>query len=115
MIIVLIVLGAAAIAAACWFAWRRLNAHDGADAPAATDGMSPIGRLRHTLKGWKTVIFGSALTLAGAALDMLDSLKAVDITPLLPPASALKIIAAIGVVTILLRLATTGRVGQKNL
>ena len=115
MTIVLIILGAAAIAPAGWFAWRRFKAGGGADAPETMEGVSPIGRLCQTLKGWKTVIFGSALTLAGSALDLLISLKAVDISPLLPPTSALKIIAAIGVATILLRLATTGRVGQKDL
>jgi lysozyme family protein len=115
MTIVLTILCAAAIAGAGWFAWRRFKAGGGADAPETAEAVSPIGRLRQTLKGWKTVIFGSALTLAGAALDLLDSLKAVDISPLLPPTSALKIIAAIGVATILLRLATTGRVGQKDL
>lgn len=66
------------------------------------------------LKGWRTLLFGGAVTLAGAVLDILDALQLVDITPLLPPDHALKIIAAIGVVTIVLRLVTTGRVGQKD-
>jgi hypothetical protein len=71
-------------------------------------------RLRQRLKGWKTVIFGAIVTGAGSVLDLLESLRAVDITPLLPPAHALRIIAAIGVVTILLRLFTTGGVGEKD-
>ena len=54
------------------------------------------------------------MTLAGATLDILEALQLVDITPLLPPDHALKIIAAIGIVTIVLRLVTTGRVGAKN-
>ncbi len=70
--------------------------------------------LRQKLKGWKTVIFGGLVAGASACADALDALHAIDITPLLPPASALKIIAAIGVATILLRLVTTGRVGQKD-
>lgn len=70
--------------------------------------------LSDKLKGWRTLIFGGAVTLAGAMLDILDALKLVDITPLLPPDHALKIIAAIGVFTIVLRLLTTGRVGQKD-
>lgn len=70
--------------------------------------------LRQKLKGWKTVVFGAALTIASGALDLLDALRAVDFAPLLPPAYALKIIAAIGVVTIVLRLVTTGRVGEKE-
>jgi hypothetical protein len=66
------------------------------------------------LTGWRTLIFGSLVSVAGAALDILDALQLVDITPLLPPDHALKIIAAIGVVTIVLRLVTTGRVGSKD-
>lgn len=70
--------------------------------------------LRERLKGWRTLIFGGAVTLAGTALDLLDALQLVDITPLLPPDHALKIIAMIGVVTIALRLLTTGRIGNRD-
>ena len=70
--------------------------------------------LRQKLKGWKTVLFGSLVSGAGVAVDVLDAIKAIDIAPLLPPAYALKIIAGIGIATILLRLATTGRVGRKE-
>ncbi len=71
--------------------------------------------LREKLKGWKTIVFGGTLAGAGALADLLDALKAIDIAPLLPPAYALKVITAIGVVTILLRFATTGRVGEKDM
>jgi len=70
--------------------------------------------LSERLKGWRTLIFGSAVTFAGITLDILEALRLIDITPLLPPDHALKIIAAIGVVTIVLRLITTGRVGSKE-
>jgi hypothetical protein len=70
--------------------------------------------LRQKIKGWKTLIFGGIVTVASAVLDLLDSLRAIDITPLLPPAHALKIIAVIGVVTIVLRMATTGAVGRRD-
>lgn len=70
--------------------------------------------LRQKLKGWRTVIFGGAITVAGAALDVLNALQLVDITPLLPPQHALKIIAIIGVVTVVLRVMTTGRIGQRD-
>lgn len=69
---------------------------------------------RQKLKGWKTVIFGTVVSAAGTVLGMLDALRAIDISPLLPPAHALRIIAAIGVITILLRLFTTGAVGEKD-
>lgn len=71
-------------------------------------------RLAEKLKGWRTLIFGGAVTVASTLLDILDALKLVDITPLLPPAHALKIIAAIGIVTVLLRLVTIGRVGTRD-
>lgn len=71
-------------------------------------------RISENLKGWRTLIFGGAVTVAGASLEILEALQLVDITPLLPPDHALKIIAAIGVATILLRLVTTGRVGSKD-
>lgn len=70
--------------------------------------------LRERLKGWRTLIFGGAVTFAGAALDILDALQLIDITPLLPPEHALKIIALIGVVTVALRMVTTGRIGHKD-
>ena len=73
--------------------------------------MSGLGE---KLKGWRTLIFGGAVTMAGAALDILDALQLVDITPLLPPDHALKIIAVLGIATIVLRLVTTGRVGRKE-
>ena len=70
--------------------------------------------LRQKLKGWRTVIFGTAITVAGAALDILNALQLVDITPLLPPEHALKIIAVIGIATVVLRLITTGRIGRRD-
>jgi hypothetical protein len=73
-----------------------------------------MNRFAETLKGWRTLIFGGAVTFAGAMLDILDALQLVDITPLLPPDHALKIIAAIGIVTVVLRLLTTGRIGSKD-
>ena len=71
--------------------------------------------LRGKLKGWRTVVFGSAVAIGSAIADLLDAFKQIDIAPLLPPAYALKIIALIGVVTIVLRLVTTGRVGEKDI
>jgi hypothetical protein len=70
--------------------------------------------LRERLKGWRTLMFGGAVTLASAALEILNALQLVDITPLLPPEHALKIIAVIGIVTMVLRLVTTGRIGRKD-
>ncbi len=55
------------------------------------------------------MIFGGAVTLAGPALDILGAFHLVDISPLMPPEHALKIIVVIGVVKIVLRLARTAR------
>ena len=60
------------------------------------------------------MIFAGAITVAGVALDILNALQLVDIVPLLPPEHALKIIAIIGVITVLLRAVTTGRIGQRD-
>ena len=115
--IVAILIATAVLAALGWIAWRSWrDRQQVAPADAASDLPKPaaFARLREMLKGWKTVLFGTVLTAAGTALDLLDQLKAIDITPLLPPNSAVKIIAGIGIATILLRLATTGRIGQKD-
>lgn len=106
------------IAVAGWIGWTLWHRHR-QNAPAmAADDVSvlrdALTSLRERLKGWRTVIFGGAVTLAGTALDLLGALQLVDISPLLPPEHALKIIALIGVVTVALRLVTTGRVGSKD-
>lgn len=82
--------------------------------PAAGGDRKPVAWLRRKLKGWKTIVFGTALTGAGVAADLLDAAQAVDLAPLLPPAHAVRIIAAIGLLTIVLRLVTSGRIGQKD-
>jgi lysozyme family protein len=115
--IALIVAGGVVCAAAGWIGWTLWHKHR-QEAPAvAADGPAASGRvvwLRDILKGWRTVVFGGAVTLAGAALDILNALQLVDITPLLPPEHALKIIALIGIVTVILRMVTTGRIGRKD-
>lgn len=103
---------AALLAAGVWMAWTRWQKAR-QDAPA-DDARTLLARLRDALKGWKTLAFGGLVTGAGLAADILDALQAIDIAPLLPPAYAVKIIAVIGLVTILLRFVTTGRVGQKE-
>jgi len=100
------------LALAGWTMWR-IRQRRRQEAPA--DGAPALfARLRETLKGWKTIAFGSLVAGAGLAADILDALQAIDLAPLLPPAYAVKIIAVIGVLTILLRVVTTGRVGRKE-
>lgn len=70
--------------------------------------------LREKIKGWRTIIFGASLSFAGMVLDILNALQLIDITPLLPPEHALKIIAIIGVVTVMLRLVTTSGIGRRR-
>lgn len=94
-----------------WMFWRWWQRRQ-QDAPLETRGL--LARLREILKGWKTLVFGAVVAAAGVTADILDALQAVDLAPLLPPAYAVKIIAIIGVLTIILRFATTGRVGQKD-
>ena len=117
-IIAAVLVAGCVLAAAGWIGWTLWHRHR-QNAPAlAARGVSvlrdALASMRERLKGWRTVIFGGAVTLAGAALDLLGAFQLVDISPLLPPEHALKIIAVIGVVTIVLRLVTTGRVGSKD-
>jgi len=117
MIAVVLVAGVM-LAVAGWVGWTLWHKHR-QNAPAMVAAGTGVLReavtsFRERLKGWRTVIFGGAVTLAGAALDILGAFQLVDISPLLPPEHALKIIAVIGVVTVALRLVTTGRVGSKD-
>ena len=111
--IVGIVLLTLLMAVACWFGWQWWQARR-QDAPVSAEVAGLCSGLCRTLKGWKTLAFGSAVAASGMIADLLDALQAIDISPLLPPSYAVKIIAAIGVITIMLRFATTGRVGQKD-
>ena len=112
-VIIAIIAGGAMCAAAGWFGWTLWHRYR-QQAPAGGAMSAAFARLRDRLKGWRTLIFGGAVTVAGAALDILTALQLVDITPLLPPEHALRIIAVIGVVTVALRLVTTGRIGRKD-
>lgn len=90
-----------------WRVWQRWRQ----DAPADA---SVLAQLRGRIKGWRTVAFGALVAGAGLIADLLDALQAIDLAPLLPPSHAVKIIAVIGIVTVLLRLVTTGRVGRRE-
>lgn len=59
------------------------------------------------LQGWKTLIFSSAVALVGV-------LSATDWVQLLGSTKAGWVVTAIGVVSALLRFATTGAVGEKT-
>jgi lysozyme family protein len=103
---------AVTLAVAGWMFWRwRQTRRQEAPVGAA---QIPIALLLEKLKGWKTLAFGALVVGSGVAADILDALQAIDLAPLLPPAYAVKIIAIIGIVTVVLRFATTGRVGQKD-
>jgi hypothetical protein len=117
-VIAAIVAGGVACAIAGWIGWTLWHSHR-QETPAVYSNTASVMQgaypsLRETLKGWRTIIFGGAVALAGAALDILNALQLVDIAPLLPPEHAVKIIALIGVVTVVLRMVTTGRVGHKD-
>ncbi|MFZ5690684.1 MAG: glycoside hydrolase family 108 protein [Pseudomonadota bacterium] len=113
-----IVVGGVLCAIAAWIGWTLWHRYRQEWPAVVSDAPRSSRRalvwVRESLKGWRTVIFGGAVTLAGAALDILNALQLVDITPLLPPEHALKIIALIGIVTVALRMITTGRVGHKD-
>lgn len=103
------------LAVAIWIGWSVWHKRkQEAAVPLLSMTTHPLMRLRETLKGWRTVIFGSVVAVAGVMLDILSALQLVDITPLLPPQHALKIMTVIGVITVVLRALTTGRIGQKD-
>jgi lysozyme family protein len=111
-VVVACLAAACVLAIAVWLVWRRWQTWRQEAPPDAVPG--PLSVLREQLKGWKTLVFGALVAGSGIAADILDALQAIDLTPLLPPAYAVKIIAIIGILTIVLRFATTGRVGQKD-
>ncbi len=117
-IVAAIVAAGIVCAIAGWMGWTLWARHR-QQTPALMSDDPPLivrawTRLCACVKGWRTMMFGSAVALASAALDILNALQLVDITPLLPPEHALRIIAMIGVITLLLRLITTGRIGRKD-
>jgi hypothetical protein len=63
---------------------------------------------KRSVRGWRTVLVGSA----AAVLGILDALHAVDITPLLPEGRAGAVMAILGLAMIVLRLITTGPLGN---
>ncbi|ARQ00964.1 glycoside hydrolase family 108 protein [Pseudorhodoplanes sinuspersici] len=113
-VVLAVVAMSAVLAVAGWIGWTIWHKRKQDAAAPPVIGANVITSFRLKLKGWRTVIFGGALTVAGASLDILNALQLVDITPLLPPEHALKIIAIIGVATVALRVMTTGRIGQRD-
>jgi hypothetical protein len=67
--------------------------------------------LRRRLKGWRTVVFGCLVSLAG----LLDALSVIDLTPLLtawlPEGRVGAAMASIGLVTVILRFITSTPLG----
>lgn len=73
-----------------------------------------LQRLRDRLKGWKTVIVGVAVAMSSSLLLMLDLFAAVDLYALFSPRTAVLATLAIGMLQIVLRFATTTRVGESS-
>ncbi len=73
-----------------------------------------IERLRRTLKGWRTI----ALALVSGLVGLLDVLDGIDLRPLVEALVPAKGVGAVMVVLAIafgvLRLVTTGPVGQKE-
>ncbi len=70
------------------------------------------------LKGFRTQLFGAAVTLVGGviplATEMLGYLQAQDLAQILPPQYAPLVMLFIGIMVIVLRRVTTGPVGTKS-
>lgn len=64
--------------------------------------------LRDRVKSWKVIAFHAAYGLPAIA-GAIDELRGVDVSPLLPPAYATKIIAGIALFSIFMHLAVNGK------
>ena len=76
--------------------------------------MSWFAWLRERLKGWKTVIIGSAAAAPLALLQIAEQLSLVDPKTILPDPWGQRLSLALAIAMILLRLITTGPVGAKG-
>lgn len=116
--------------AAYWFGLRpvlkRMPALNGFYSSADLFEMGFMTRLRLMLKGWKTVIWGRVLMIAGAVLPLLQGFDFIDLSELLPPipigsftlnptiyVPAL-LLPALGWINNKLRYATDGAVGENT-
>jgi len=69
---------------------------------------------KEKLKGWKTIVFNALVGAPVALLALLDEFKAVDLSSILSPQWAARIVTLMAIAGILLRLVTTGPVGSKG-
>ncbi len=72
-----------------------------------------LATIREKLKGWKTIVVNGVIGLPALLLSILQSFDGVDISPLFGTYGA-KVITAMAVAGILLRIITTGPVGGKG-
>ncbi len=72
-----------------------------------------LATLRDRLKGWKTIALNTVIGLPALLLSILQSFDGVDVSPLFGTAGP-KIITAMAIAGIVLRLITTGPVGAKG-
>jgi hypothetical protein len=73
-----------------------------------------LKRLRQKLKGWKTVAVNAIVGLPASLLFLYEQFQGVDVTPLIPAQYAAAAIAGMAVLGVILRIATTGRIGAKG-
>lgn len=66
------------------------------------------------LKGWKTIIFGTALVMSGFVLELLTFFQTIDLSVLFSPRSAVIANILIGLAIIVLRWYTTAPIGDKD-
>ena len=73
-----------------------------------------LAKIRLKLKGWKTVIVNAVVGLPASLLFVYEQFQGIDVTPLIPAQYAAAAVAGMAILGVVLRILTTGPIGQKD-
>ncbi len=75
--------------------------------------MSLLSNIKMKLKGWRTLAWNSAVAASAVLLYIVDELRAVDFSGVFTPRIVAAITCGLAIAGILLRVATTNRIGAR--
>jgi hypothetical protein len=75
--------------------------------------MSVIAGIKQKLKGWKTVVWNSAVGASAVLLYVVDELRTVDFSGVFSPKMVAALMCGLAIAGILLRAVTTSRIGAR--